>query len=695
MTTKQKATKTESLSLFFVFYAITSFCSAQVATINITNIQTKVMNNTGLLFGITFDSRSSLTGNSNYGQMGYHNANGTMIPEVDAIFSNLPYTTVRYPGNEIAVGFEWKKSIGAIGTRPNQDLLGTVGPSQPVNFGFDEFMAMCTARGISGNDVQIMVPIYDESTAGLSSTQSLQAVPNVISNNADWVEYCNSPNDGTNPRGGTDWAALRAVNGHPLPYNIKIWNIGNEPWSAGEFGPTAANGATYLTSVKPIIDSMLVVDPTIKITMPTTGNGTANTWAYALINSSLAQQGKIYALSQHFFGDEDPATAYPGVNASSAFIDNLVTAAAAKGIKVFIGDYAHNIPSPNPTTAQKDLAMQWQGANFEADFLLMLSQKATIERTNFWTYGNAYAVWHPIRKNSLANYTLMPGAALYKILKPALLDNSVQVSTTSPAASDGNLYAVRSNAFTSTDFTKMNVVAVNRDKNNTVPLQVNGNVGYTLMNARLITAASLVSETITETTATTDASGNYIMPPMSVLILEYSKTTLPLELLSFNLKMNGCAAFFNWSATNEQSMKRFELDVSMDNHFWKTVASISSKGKTAGINNYQYQYTFTSEANRFFRLKMINLDNTFRLSNIISAKCNSTKGFSEVIFPNPVGKAGVLSFSSPIENITIVNAVGKTMITKKGPLSNISVKEFAKGVYYIISGGVTQKFIVN
>jgi hypothetical protein len=40
---------------------------------------------------------------------------------------------------------------------------------------------------------------------------------------ADLVDYLNAENDGANP-----WAALRAANGHPEPYNIKNFEIGNE-----------------------------------------------------------------------------------------------------------------------------------------------------------------------------------------------------------------------------------------------------------------------------------------------------------------------------------------------------------------------------------------------------------------------------------------------------------------------------------
>ncbi len=518
-----------TILLFFVFFSF-SHCQAQVATISISNINTTVMDNTPLLFGITFDARTSLIANGSLGQIGYYNANGNVIPAVDAIFNDFPMSTLRYPGNGIATGFDWKKSIGMIGTRPNQNLLGTQGSPQPVNFGFDEFMAMTAAKGVTPDNIQIMVPIYDPTTSGLTTTQANAAVANVISNNADWVEYCNALNNGSNPGGGTDWAAQRAANGHPTPYGIKIWNIGNEPWSDLEFGPTAVDCNDYLTAVTPIINAMLAIDPTIKITLPTTGypNNSAN-WSYALLNSTLVVQGKVYALSQHYFPSETTTAGIApvkGVSAVNSGLNTLITAAATKGVKIFIGDYAHYIVSPNPTTAQKDSAMQWVAANFEADFLLMLSQKSTIERANFWVYGNTQATWHPIRYNSLNNYTLMPAAEIYKILFPAFLDKSISATSTSPVASDLNPYAVRSNAFVSNDLVKLNIVSVNRDKTNTIPLQINGVVGYSLLHARLLTAISLTAETIIESIATTDVSGNYLMPPMSVLIVEYTNNAI-------------------------------------------------------------------------------------------------------------------------------------------------------------------------
>ena len=47
---------------------------------------------------------------------------------------------------------------------------------------------------------------------------------------ADLIEYLNAPADGdvTNPNGGVDWAEVRAANGHPEPYGVTRFEIGNE-----------------------------------------------------------------------------------------------------------------------------------------------------------------------------------------------------------------------------------------------------------------------------------------------------------------------------------------------------------------------------------------------------------------------------------------------------------------------------------
>lgn len=64
---------------------------------------------------------------------------------------------------------------------------------------------------------------------------------------ANEVEYFNGS-------AASKWGALRAKNGHPLPYHVKYWQIGNE-----------VRGPEYDSSVKAFAEAMRQVDPSIKI----------------------------------------------------------------------------------------------------------------------------------------------------------------------------------------------------------------------------------------------------------------------------------------------------------------------------------------------------------------------------------------------------------------------------------------------
>ncbi|MDQ1632756.1 MAG: alpha-L-arabinofuranosidase, partial [Frankiaceae bacterium] len=120
---------------------------------------------------------------------------------------------IRYPGGISANLFNWKKSIGP---HPGCQIDGRYRSggyrafTSGLAYGPDENEELARAAGAG---VAIMVPF----------------VSGTPSDAADWVEYMNSPaNKPGNPNGGIDWAQRRADNGHPGPYHVQRWEVGNE-----------------------------------------------------------------------------------------------------------------------------------------------------------------------------------------------------------------------------------------------------------------------------------------------------------------------------------------------------------------------------------------------------------------------------------------------------------------------------------
>jgi alpha-N-arabinofuranosidase len=121
---------------------------------------------------------------------------------------------MRFPGGTVANMYDWKRAVGSergcqvVGS---QGRAGTgLALTSGLAFGPDELMRFVDMVGAEAN---IMVPFVNETPGDA----------------ADWVEYMNSPAGATgNPNGGVDWADVRAANGHPAPYSVRWWEIGNE-----------------------------------------------------------------------------------------------------------------------------------------------------------------------------------------------------------------------------------------------------------------------------------------------------------------------------------------------------------------------------------------------------------------------------------------------------------------------------------
>ncbi len=472
------------------------------------------------LMGTSFDGRTSLWLGGAPG--GYYSPfDGSPLPEVAPLWNRLELTSLRYPGNAVNK-LNWQESIGPIDSRPPTDIGGGL---QKILFGFDEFMTMAETRGVPPEHIQIMINLY--------STYNGQTP---AENAADWVEYANAPYDPsglTNPNGGTEWAAVRAANGHPQPYDIKIWNIGNEPWGQTEFNMDVIS---YTVVAADFISRMKAVDPTIKITLPAAGAPTQPTAAgqqrRALMtawDTTLLQTfgDDIYGLSQHLFYDR--SSTCRGVSAAQQAIHLLAQQIADSGhnVRLLIGDHAHTITSAPTICTQPnsaDFAMQWQGAVTTADFLMMLSGETAIERANFWIFGMPAAVWHPIRRNIDGSYTSLPLAGIYELFTPIMWPQAISTTTTSPASADDYAYSIRAGAFRSSDQNQISVILVNRDQlTHTVGLQ--GLDGYSLQRARLLTAVQPDSDSFIVTDLpTTDSPTEFEMPGPGILLLEFEKT---------------------------------------------------------------------------------------------------------------------------------------------------------------------------
>jgi alpha-N-arabinofuranosidase len=154
--------------------------------------------------------------------------------EVVAALKSLRSGVYRFPGGNFVSAHDWRNAIGDRDRRP--PVFDPVWKAvQPNDVGTDEFLTLCRLLGVEP---------YITVNAGLGDARAA----------ADLVEY-------TNGSVRTPMGQLRAANGHPEPYHVKFWGVGNEAWGSWQFGAMALD--QFVVKHNEFADAMRAVDPTI------------------------------------------------------------------------------------------------------------------------------------------------------------------------------------------------------------------------------------------------------------------------------------------------------------------------------------------------------------------------------------------------------------------------------------------------
>lgn len=143
---------------------------------------------------------------------------------------------LRWPGGNFVSGYDWRDGLGDADRRPPRRELAWNG-MESNDMGIDDFMTLCRLLGAEP---------YIAVNSGFGDAHSA----------GEEVEYVNGAPT-------TRLGALRAANGHPEPYRVKIWGVGNEmygPWQLGHMQITQ-----YPEKHNMIVREMRKVDPTVKI----------------------------------------------------------------------------------------------------------------------------------------------------------------------------------------------------------------------------------------------------------------------------------------------------------------------------------------------------------------------------------------------------------------------------------------------
>lgn len=203
-------------------------------------------------------------------------------PDVIRLLRESRLPLLRWPGGNFVSGYRWRDGVGPVDERPTVPNPAWEGLEYNL-FGTDEFIAFCRAVGCE--------PLICVNAGDGTPEES-----------AAWVEYCNGKAD-------TPMGKLRAKNGHAEPYNVKLWEVGNEIYGRWQVNWTTSGGNVdrYLR----FRDAMREADSSIQLlACGAQGNAEAE-WNQRLIAEGST---KVRCITDHILN-------WVGVNARTDPVD--------------------------------------------------------------------------------------------------------------------------------------------------------------------------------------------------------------------------------------------------------------------------------------------------------------------------------------------------------------------------------------
>lgn len=187
---------------------------------------------------------------------------------------------------------------------------------------------------------------------------------------------------------------------------------------------------------------------------------------------------------------------------------------------------------------------------------------------------------------------------------------------------------------------------------------------------------------------------------VTVILDESCIAPMPVELIEFVAEdMSGDVSLI-WSTASEENSSHFEVERSTDGKNWKNIGKLESHHNSTEIQTYFFVDNEVPSDRNYYRLKMVDLDETFEYSKIIMVQVNRedvevvTEPKMDVkIFPNPVSDLATVSINSPLAtkvNMRLLAAAGNVLLQNTISLEEnentqeIDMSAYPSGIYFLV-----------
>ncbi|SEW14602.1 alpha-L-arabinofuranosidase [Natrinema salifodinae] len=175
--------------------------------------------------------------------------NGKFNPTTIELMDDRNVSLLKWPGGNVTSTYKWEDGIGPVEERPIRPNVVWNG-LDPNLMGTAEYVEFCEVTDV---EATITVGVTVEDT----DREFQPPEPITPEDAANWVEYCNGSTD-------TEYGALRAEHGYEEPFDVQVWEIGNEVWGGWQAGGTH-DPEQFAERTTEFIEAMTAVDDSITV----------------------------------------------------------------------------------------------------------------------------------------------------------------------------------------------------------------------------------------------------------------------------------------------------------------------------------------------------------------------------------------------------------------------------------------------
>jgi hypothetical protein len=158
---------------------------------------------------------------------------------------------------------------------------------------------------------------------------------------------------------------------------------------------------------------------------------------------------------------------------------------------------------------------------------------------------------------------------------------------------------------------------------------------------------------------------------------------LPVKLLSFEGECAGGKVQLNWKTAMEIDNNFFVVERSTDTRTWTSIATLKGAKES---KTYSYTDGQPTTPVSYYRLKQVDLDETFSYSPVIHVVGCAGKTKAVTLYPNPTA-TGVYLAAEQIEGTEYDLYDSKGILLRKGSMQNgttyIDMSTWAAGTYFL------------